>query len=233
MSNIININNIFSIGCRCTTDEFLIKFLKIRKYSSPFSYMVIDIQTALNFIQNNFENYTNKDFIVPGKNTYKFNKQDWFSDNFIHTYSTIPDDHVDILDVDKVCIWNHHNLYDDNTINTINRRSLHLLECLNKKSETTLLFYIEKIQKYGEKDCYFDKSILDKCNCNFLILIPLLDFNSDPFLFYDNSKIRIIYFNSNLGSWSADTSCLIEEWNKLQIMINNLYNFNIEYRNDD
>ncbi len=29
-------------------------FLKIRKYSSPFSYMVIDIRTALNFIDNNF-----------------------------------------------------------------------------------------------------------------------------------------------------------------------------------
>ena len=36
--------------------------------------MVIDIKTALSFIDNNFENYTNKDFIEPGKNTYKFNK---------------------------------------------------------------------------------------------------------------------------------------------------------------
>lgn len=227
-----NINNIFSIGWRCTTDEFLSKFLKIRKYSSPFSYMIIDIKTALKFIQNNFENYTNKDFIEPGKNTYKLNKQDWSCMN-IHKYSTIPNDYMDILDVDTVCIWNHHNLYDENTINSINRRSLHLLECLTKKSDTTLLFYIEKIQKYGEKDCYFDKSILDNFNCNFLILIPLLNFNSDPFLIYDNSKIRIIYFNSDLGSWSADTSCLIEEWNKLKIMINNLYNFDIENRNDD
>lgn len=230
-----NINNIFSIGWRCTTDEYLSKFLKIRKYSSPFSYMIIDIKTALKFIQNNFENYTNKEFIEPGKTTYKLNKQDWNCNNFIHKNSTMPDDYMDILDVDKVCIWNHHNLYDENIINSINRRSLHLLECLSKKSDTTLLFYIEKIQKYGEKDCYFDKSILDNFNfnCNFLILIPLLNFNSDPFLFYDNSKIRIIYFNSDLDSWSADTSCLIEEWNKLQRIINNLYNFDIENRNDN
>jgi hypothetical protein len=107
------------------------------------------------------------------------------------------------------------------------------LECLNKKSDTTLLFYIEKIQKYQEKKCYFDKNILDKYNCNFLILMPLLNFNSDPFLFYDNSQIRIIYFNSNLESWATNIDSHIEEWNKLQILINKLYNFNIENRNDN
>ena len=64
MSNIININNIFALGFKCNTDDFLSKFLKIRRYSSPFSYMVIDIKTALNFIDNNFLNYTNKDFIL-------------------------------------------------------------------------------------------------------------------------------------------------------------------------
>jgi len=232
MSNIININNVFAIGFRCNTDEFLSRFLKIRRYSSPFSYMVIDIKTALNFIDNNFLNYTNKDFILPGKNTYKFNKHNWCCNN-IHKYSIITNDYVDILDMDKVCIWNHHNLYDENTINSLNRRSLHLLECLNKNSDTTLLFYIEKIQKYQETDCYFDKSILDNYNCKFLILIPLLNFNQDPILFYDDSRIRIIYFNSNLDYWATDTDCHIEEWNKLQILINKLYNFNIENRNDD
>jgi hypothetical protein len=232
MSNIININNIFAIGFRCNTDEFLITYLKIRKYSSPFSHMVIDIKTALAFIDNKFENYTNKDFIEPGKNTYKFNKHNWRCNN-IHKHSIITNDYVDILDMDTVCIWNHHDLYDQNVINSINRRSLHLLDCLSKKSETTLLFYIEKIQKYeGNCTCYFDKSILDKYNCNFLILIPLLDFNSDPFIFYDNSQIRIIYFNSNLEIWATDTNCHVEEWNKLQILINKLYNFDIENRND-
>jgi hypothetical protein len=232
MSTIINITNIFAIGFRCNTDEFLNFFLKIRKYSSPFSYMVIDIRTALNFIDNNFLNYTNKDFILPGKNTYKFNKHNWSCNN-IHSYSIITNDYVDILDMDKVCIWNHHNLYDQNIINSLHGRSLHLLECLNKKSDTTLLFYIEKIQKYEYNGCYFDKSILDKYNCKFLILIPLLNFNSDPFLFYDDTQIRIIYFNSNLESWGTDISSHIEEWNKLQILINKLYNFNIENRNDD
>jgi len=227
MYDIVNIKNIFSIGFRCNSDEFLMNYLKIRKYSSPFSYMVIDIKTALHFILNNFENYTNKDFIDSGNNTYKFNKHNWSCNN-IHKYSVITNDYVDILDMDKVCIWNHHDLYDENIINSINRRSLHLLECLNIKPDTMLLFYIEKIQQYGEKKCYFDKNILDNINCNFLILIPLLHFNEDPFLFYDDTRIRIIYFNSNLEFWSTNTNSHIEEWNKLQILINKLYSFNIE-----
>lgn len=229
MPNIINITNIFSIGFRCNVDEFLTDFLKIRKYSSPFSYMVIDLQTALNFIENKFENYTNMEFIEPGKNTYKFNKHYWCC-NHVHKCSVITNDYVDIMDMDKVCIWNHHNLYDENIRKAINRRSQRLLECLSKKSDTLLLFYIEKIQEYGGKDCYFDKNILDKYNhnCNFLILIPLLNFNSDPVLFYDDSRLRIIYFNSNLELWATDIHYHIEEWNKLKILINKLYNFNIE-----
>ena len=150
--------------------------------------MVIDIKTALHFIDNNFLKYTNKDFILPGKNTYKFNNHNWSCNN-IHKYSIITNDYVDILDMDKVCIWNHHNLYDENIINSLNRRALHLLECLNKTSDTTLLFY-------------------------------------------DDSRIRIIYFNSNLDSWATDINSHIEEWDKLQILINKLYNFNIKDRSE-
>ena len=228
----MNINNIFAIGFRCNTDEFLRDFLKIRTYSSPFSFMVIDIKTSLDFINHNFLNYTNKNYILPGKNTYKFNKHDWTCCN-IHKVSIIKNDYVDILDMDKVCIWNHHNLYDEDIINSFNTRSTHLMKCLNKKPDTTLLFYIEKIQKYDGENCYFDKNILDKYECNFLILIPLLNFNSDPLLFFDNSQIRIIYFNSNLESWATDINHHVEEWNKLRILINKLYNFYIEYRNDN
>ena len=49
----IKINNIFSIGYRCTNDE-LLKSMKLREYSGPFSYMVIDYKSALEFIENRF-----------------------------------------------------------------------------------------------------------------------------------------------------------------------------------
>lgn len=67
-----------------------------------------------------------------------------------------------------------------------------------------LLFYIEKIQTYEEGGIYFDKNILEKYSCNFLILIPLLNFNSEPLLFYEDIRIKIIYFNSNLEYWATD-----------------------------
>lgn len=222
----ILINSVFTIGYRCNSDEFLSKCLKIRKYSSPFSYMVIDIKTSLDFIRNNFENYTKKEFICSGNNTFKFNKKDWQCNN-IHKNSIITNDHVDILEMDKVCIWNHHDLYDENTINAINIRSSRLIKCLNEDPETMLLFYIEKIQDYQENG-YYDLSFLYDFECNFLILVPILNFNKDPILFYDDCRVRIIHFNSNREGWATDLESHPEEWKKIQILINSLYNFDIK-----
>lgn len=95
-------------------------------------------------------NYTNKDFILPGKNTYKFNGKKWSCTN-IHSCSKTANNFVDILEMDDVCIWNHHNLYDQNIINSLNKRSQHLLQCLNQKSRTTLLVYIKKYRNMEKK----------------------------------------------------------------------------------
>jgi len=60
-----------------------------------------------------------------------------------------------------------------------------MLKSLYNNGDNTLLFYIEKIQKYKETKCYFDIKILEKFlekyKCNFLILIPLLNLNQEPF----------------------------------------------------
>lgn len=231
MTTRIPVHNVFSIGFRCNSDEFLSKYLAIRKYSSPFSYMVIDIKTSLTFMEHRFENYTNRDYIKPGINTVTFNKQPWACNQY-HACSVITDPYGDVLEMDTVCLWNHHNLYDDHTIQSLERRSRHLLECMDTKPETTLFLYIERIQEYGEKPSYFDKSLLDKTPCQFLILIPLLNFDSDPIVHYDDSRVRIIYFRSNRESWATDTSCHIEEWHKLERLIRTLYDFSIEDRED-
>jgi hypothetical protein len=79
---------------------------------------------------------------------------------------------------------------------------------------------------------YFDKSLLDKYKCNFLILVPLLNFNSDPFICHDDGRIRIIYFKSNLDIWGTDIEAHKDEWKKLKNLIEQLYNFNIENRDE-
>jgi len=77
--------------------------------------------------------------------------------------------------------------------------------------------------------------MLDKFtyNCNFLILIPLLKYDQDPFIFNEDKNIKIIYFKSNLKGRSVDIDKHIEEWSKLKILINKLYNFNVKERNEN
>jgi len=226
--NIINIDNIFSIGYRCNSCEFLEKYLNIRKYSSPFSYVVIDINTALNFIDTKFETYVDMKYIRPGNKKYKFNNREWTS-KFIHSDSILNDEKSDILEMDKICIWCHHNLNDINIKKSFNKRSEHLLFKIHNTPNTCLLFYIEKLQNYDENIInYFNTDLLKKYECKFLIIIPLLNFNKDPFLFYEDDKIKIIYFNSNTSGWGVDAQCNANEWIKLKNLINSLYHFDIE-----
>jgi hypothetical protein len=219
------INNVFTIGYRCNADE-LLEALNIRKYSSPFSFMVIDVKTALKFISTNFENYTNPEFIEPGNNTNLiYNRIWWFTNK--HKCSVITDDYANITDMETVCIWNHHNVTDPIIASKLNRRSRHLLDCLSKSPDTLLLLHIALIQKYEEGKCYFDKSILDGFDCNFLIIVPLEGFNKDPVIAYEDSKIRIIYFNNSDMAYPHNN---VDDWNKLKILINTLYSFKIEAR---
>lgn len=225
---VVDVKNIFTIGFRCNADEFLTDYMKIRKYSSPFSYMVIDLETALHFIDTKFENYTNLDHIT-GPRDIKFNNNIWGYKNS-HKIADIPGDCTDVLHAQRVCLWNHHDLNDSKIIESLNRRSRHLVSVLNNQPETLLMFYVEKTQYYKGSRSYFDIEKLKKYNCNFLVFVPLVDFKSDPELVFDNNKIRVIYFSSNCNGWSSDINSHPDQWNKLKSLVLKLYNFAIEDR---
>ena len=241
MNNKKIINNIFSIGYRCNTDIFIDKYLKIRKYSSPFSYMVIDLDTSLFFIDNNFNNFITIDYLMSGgttmkegKNLFTFNKIPWRCIH-IHKKSNISlydinNKCLEILKIDRICAWNHHELWDNNTRNSIKRRINHFL---NVKNETTLLLYIAKIQKYNKDTFYFNTNIFDKYNYKFLLLIPLLDLNSEPIIYCNTEKVTIILFKSNLDGWSVSAEGYDNQsdWENLTKIINTLYDFKIKNRN--
>jgi len=72
----ISIANSFSIGYRCNTDDFM-KGLNIRKYSSPFSYMVCDLETSIHFIMNNFKDFLNVTSKNKNKHKFKWNGKLW------------------------------------------------------------------------------------------------------------------------------------------------------------
>ena len=60
------IDYIFNIGRRCTTTDFLKKY-NLRKIASPFDYLIIDLETSLDLIHNNFEKFLS-DVVIFNKN---------------------------------------------------------------------------------------------------------------------------------------------------------------------
>ena len=57
---------IFSIGFRCYSPDFL-KTHHLRKISSPFDYLMVDIETAFHAIHTQFEDYLH-DIVLFHKN---------------------------------------------------------------------------------------------------------------------------------------------------------------------
>ena len=59
------INYVFSIGYRCNSVQFLRRF-EMSKFSGPFDWMYIDLETSLLNITNRFESYLD-DIVILNK----------------------------------------------------------------------------------------------------------------------------------------------------------------------
>lgn len=229
----IIIHNCYGIGYRCTTDSFMIKN-NIRNYSGPFSYVVIDFQTAIKFINNNFHNYL--DTILFKKNTHKFlfNKKKWnhniffnkeIYNNFIFNFDI---DHKNISDYKKVCIWVHHNLNDDLIKNTIQNRIIKFNNTLNNLNENTLLLFIDNIYENDIENYNYYLNNLNgfnnKTNIYFCILIPIYNYNKEPYIDKYNNNITFIKYKSNYEINSNDIKSKNINWNKIGSIIHSIYN---------
>lgn len=164
------INFIFSIGYRCYSPDFLNMF-KLRKMSSPFDYLIIDFETSLKIINNNFDYYLH-DIILFNKNMqdiqlfYKKNTteinnkfyellqnnivymgRDNNHANFLINQNYLDDSKLDgnLYNWNAICLFNHHNVLDSNIYATIKKRCERFTYIINKYNETTSLFYITKI----------------------------------------------------------------------------------------
>ena len=225
----INITNIYSIGYRCNNDDFL-KSNDLRKYSSPFSYMLIDYKSALYFIDNSFNNYF--DYIIIEPNKIKLIDKFFTTSVFINkNCNNISKTNI-VHNWEKICLWNHHNL--NNEIDKIMIRANRLLYNLNNKSSSLMLFCIHKIQNYIDNNInnYIDIAFLlkfnKKYNTHLLFILPLYNYNLDPKIMYNSNNIMIIYLNSFYeGNGTAFSDERIK-WNDVMKLMNNYYNFNIE-----
>jgi hypothetical protein len=221
----LQIRSVFDIGYKCESSDFL-EALKIRKYSSPFSYMVIDMHTALDFIDNRFKYYVDPEYLTNVCGTcYKFLGQDWGC-YYIHKHSCIINKGDEVLDSSRACIWNHHDLNDKEVLQGIGRRYSHLLHVLDNRPETLLLFYIEKLQVYnGPENVYVDISRLRNYKCNFIIVVPLLNFDKDPQVVYDDIQIRVIH-----ASGSATAHTMVVHNVEIQKIMSTMYTLDIDKR---
>ena len=226
----ITINHCFGLGYRCNTDEFM-KSLSIRKYSSPFSYMVTDLETSINFIKTDFLEFTN--VVSIKEHRYKWNNHYWKHHLFFNIKYVPDDKYMNINLMKRVCCWNHHNLEDLSIIKSIKRRSNRLINAI-KSNLNTLLIYIENIQLYTDNnwELYINLELIvdfikDKPCCYILLLIPLLNFTEDPYLYKINEFINVIYYNSNTERDINDYGHKNIKWDIIQKITLNLYKFDI------
>ena len=169
---------IFSIGYRCYSPEFL-KRHNLRKISSPFDYLMVDIETAFHAIHTQFDEYlhdivlfhkNNKqaELYYPKKTTsvnpqwntlfdhsvkYMGNSYDdttlLFNQNYVDSVSS------NLYDWNRICLFLHHNLLDSTVYTTLRERCTRMTSIINTYPDTTALLYMTKIIESNEDD-YMD-----------------------------------------------------------------------------
>ena len=164
------INFFFGNGYRCMSANFLKKF-ELRKMSSPFDYMFIDLETSLVIIDNNFEKYlsdiiflNNSKSIIEllhAKYTNEIHCEimkltektmTYVSANYNHVDMFINQNYLDTTDLDyniynwgSICCHIHFDLSDKIICQKIKERCDRFMKIYNKYFETTVLFHMTKI----------------------------------------------------------------------------------------
>lgn len=100
------ITHVFSIGRRCTTMSLLERY-NIRTKSSPFSWMIVDFETVLCVIQDDFRHYFDIDTVSRHSFLYV---PFWRMTSVFYTnrHYCPPLTKSCIYDEERVMIWNHH-----------------------------------------------------------------------------------------------------------------------------
>ena len=140
------IHSVFTIGSYCSAD-FLLADMYIRAYSSPFSWMYIDLETALEFMMTGFEGFT--DAV----------RQD--DESFVHTRFPAGES--------RICRWTHHDLSKPFIIDSIVRRAERLMRRLSLP--TTLLVYYDKTPNSIEYYTGLLEPFLKKYSCKAVVII--------------------------------------------------------------
>ena len=166
------IHSIFTIGRHCAAD-YLVNDMYIRGYSSPFSWMNIDLETSLHFIKTRFQDFTDviRSSAIKNENgVYDFTHKNYPFNGW-----------------DRICLWSHHDLSDSTVVESLKRRAHRLMSCLNYSS--TLLLYYDKIAHPIE----FYRSLVDPFTQEYpariLVICPS---ENEPAILYQSDALCVI-----------------------------------------
>ena len=163
------INYIFSCGFRCYSTSFLNSF-NLRKMSSPFDWMIIDLETVFKIINSKFIDFFNDIVVVDTackttkiNNIKNFNKVDKsynllidkgvqylkinYSNNkiFLNQNYTNNINTNNIYYLNNVCEFRHFDITKKTEYYKINNRCKRFKLILDKYENNTALFYITRI----------------------------------------------------------------------------------------
>jgi hypothetical protein len=177
------------------------------KFSGPFDWMYIDLETSLMNIQNRFESYLsdivilnksedklinikNKNFELINSdilNLYNSNisymNEDYFKTNLpINQNFTIVNS-SDLYEWSRICVFLHNDLTSENEVNKLKTRIDRLNEVVDKDKNKVMLFHISKIieSKKIEEEISEIYSLVKKYNIesNLVSIICASNYNDD------------------------------------------------------
>ena len=160
------------------------------KFSGPFDWMYIDLETSLLNITNRFESYLddivilnkdeniliniwNKNFELIKSDILKLYDCDisYRNENYLKTtlpinqnFTTISSN--DLYEWNRICVFLHHDLNSNDEVNKIKIRADRLNQVMDKDKDNVMLFYISKIIESKTIDDEIDEicSLVKKYN---------------------------------------------------------------------
>jgi hypothetical protein len=160
------IHSVFTIGSYCTAD-FVLADMYIRAYSSPFSWMYIDLETALEFMTTGFNGFTDA-----------VQQED---ESFVH--ARFPAGQA------RICRWTHHDLSKPVIKDSIVRRAERLMSRLSLP--TTLLVYYDKTPNSMEYYTALLEPFLKDYHCKAVVIID----SAETKIVYREGSLCIIETN--------------------------------------
>lgn len=208
------IKYVFTIGFNCNAGRF-VQDHGLRQMSSPFDWMLIDLESSLKIINNNFVDYLHDMIhfkqdtsileVVRNKNhsevpqnikdIYKtkatYMSFSWYDHNIFMNKNYIPtgDLSSNFYDWHHQCTFIHHDLLNDHYVNTLQNRVNRFKHIYETDASSVLLVYTTKIETIINKDDYIQR-LLDLIKINnikaFVTVICYTDNLDDTHTFIDN-----------------------------------------------